>query len=76
MDICRGIAKAFGIPDIQVLEIAGLATDQEQTKYNPIIEATATMLKDLTEDDQEEVRALVRVKWERKRRKAAQGVRS
>jgi transcriptional regulator with XRE-family HTH domain len=73
VEFCRGVARAFGMPEIQVLEIAGLATDQERVKFNPVIEATANMLSDLPDDDQEEIRALVRVKWERKRRKTTQG---
>jgi transcriptional regulator with XRE-family HTH domain len=69
VDICRGIAKAFGMSDIEVLEIAGLATDKDRTRYNPIVEAAAAMLNDLSEEDQEDFRALVRSKWERKQRK-------
>ena len=71
VDICRGIAKAFGLSDIQVLEIAGLATDKDRVKFSPIVEATAAMLNELSENDQEEIRAMVRVKWERKHRKQA-----
>ena len=70
VEICRGIAKAFGMKDIQVLEIAGLATDSSSPKFSPGVEATAAMLNDLPEEDQEEIRAIVRVKWERRRRKA------
>jgi transcriptional regulator with XRE-family HTH domain len=71
VETCRAIAKAFGLRDIQVLEIAGLATDQERKKFSPIVEATAAMLNELSENDQEEIRAMVRVKWERKHRKPA-----
>jgi transcriptional regulator with XRE-family HTH domain len=70
VEICRGIAKAFGMKDIQVLEIAGLATDSSSPKFSLGVEAIAAMLNDLPEEDQEEIRAIVRVKWERRRRKA------
>jgi transcriptional regulator with XRE-family HTH domain len=69
VETCRRIAKAFGIPDIQVLEIAGLATDNDRTRYNPIVESAAAMLNELSEEDQEDFRALVRSKWERRQRK-------
>ncbi len=69
VEFCRGISRAFGISDIQVLEIAGLATDTEHTKFNPLIEATASMLSDLSEEDQEDFRAMVRARWERAQRK-------
>lgn len=71
VETCRSIARAFGLADIQVLEIAGLATDRDPAKFGPIIEATATMLKDLSEEDQEEIRAMVRMKWERAQQKRA-----
>lgn len=71
VEFCRGVARAFGLTDIQVLEIAGLATDHDRTKFSPIVEATAAMLNELSTNDQEEVRAMVRVKWERKHRKPA-----
>jgi transcriptional regulator with XRE-family HTH domain len=70
VDFCRGVARAFGLPEIKVLEIAGLATDTDRTKFNPIVEAAAGMLNDLSIEDQEEIRAMIRVKWERKQRKA------
>jgi transcriptional regulator with XRE-family HTH domain len=69
VETCRAIAKAFGLKDIQVLEIAGLATDNDRTRYNPIVESAAAMLNELSEEDQEDFRALVRSKWERKQRK-------
>jgi transcriptional regulator with XRE-family HTH domain len=71
IEFCKGIARAFGLKDIQVLEIAGLATDKDRVKFSPIVEATAAMLNELSENDQEEIRAMVRVKWERKHRKPA-----
>jgi transcriptional regulator with XRE-family HTH domain len=71
VDTCRAIARAFGLSDIQVLEIAGLATDHERAKFSPVVEATAAMLNELSQNDQEEIRAMVRVKWERKHRKPA-----
>lgn len=70
VDFCRGVARAFGMTDIQVLEIAGLATDSGLPKFSPIVEAAAAMLNDLSEEDQEEIRAMVRVKWERQQRRA------
>jgi transcriptional regulator with XRE-family HTH domain len=70
VDTCTAIAKAFGMTDIQVLDIAGLAHDSDHTKFNPIVEAAAAMLNDLSIEDQEEIRAMIRVKWERKQRKA------
>jgi transcriptional regulator with XRE-family HTH domain len=70
VEFCRGVARAFGMPEIQVLEIAGLATNSDRTKFNPIVEAAASMLNDLSIEDQEEIRAMIRVKWERKQRKA------
>jgi transcriptional regulator with XRE-family HTH domain len=69
VEFCRGIARAFGMTDIQVLEIAGLAASSETPKYNPIVESTASMLNDLSEEDQEDFRAMVRSKWERTQRK-------
>jgi transcriptional regulator with XRE-family HTH domain len=66
---CRKIAKALGLKESQVFEIAGLMKDTDRPKFNPIVEAAANMLNDLSIEDQEEVRALVRVKWERKQRK-------
>ncbi len=65
---CRAIAKAFGMKEIQVLEIAGLASDNDLTKFSPVVEAIAAMLDELSEADQEEIRAMVRVKWERRQR--------
>jgi hypothetical protein len=44
------------LKDIQVLAIAGLATDSGLPKFNPVVEAAASMLNDLSPDDQEEVR--------------------
>jgi transcriptional regulator with XRE-family HTH domain len=70
VETCKAIAKAFGMTDIQVLDIAGLATDTDRPKFNPIVEAAAAMLNDLSIEDQEEIRAMIRVKWERKQRKA------
>jgi transcriptional regulator with XRE-family HTH domain len=72
-DTCKAIAHAFGMKEIQVLRIAGIAPDAEPDKFSPIIEATAAMLKDLSEEDQDEIRAMVRVKWERRRRRVTQG---
>lgn len=69
LETCRAIAKAFGLSEIQVLEIAGLVIRDERVAYNPIIESTASMLKDLPEEDQEDIRAIVRTKWERAQRK-------
>lgn len=69
VDTCRAIAKAFNLKDIQVLAIAGLATDSGLPKFNPVVEAAASMLNDLSPEDQEEIRAMIRVKWERKQRK-------
>jgi transcriptional regulator with XRE-family HTH domain len=65
IETCRAIARAFGLADIQVLDIAGLATNQDRAKFSPTIEAIAMMLNDLPESDQEEIRAMVRVKFER-----------
>ncbi len=73
VEFCRGVAKAFGMKDIQVLEIAGLATDSSLPKFSPIVESAAAMLNELPESDQEEIRAMIRVKWERKQRRATQG---
>jgi transcriptional regulator with XRE-family HTH domain len=67
-DACRKIAKALGLKESQVFEIAGLMKDTDRTKFNPIIEAAAAMLNDLSIEDQEEIRAMIRVKWERKQR--------
>jgi transcriptional regulator with XRE-family HTH domain len=69
IEFCKGIARAFELKDIQVLELAGLATDSEPSKFSPIVEAAATMLNQLPEDDQEEIRAMVRLKYERAQRK-------
>ncbi len=69
VDTCRAIARAFGMRDIQVLEIAGLATDAEQPKFSAIVEATAAMLNDLPEEYQEDFRAMVRAQWEREKQK-------
>lgn len=73
---CRKIAKALGMTDIQVLAIAGLATDTERPKFNPVVEATASMLNDLSAEDQEEIRAMTRVKWERAQRKKSRRMES
>lgn len=68
IEFCKGVARAFGLKDIQVLEIAGLATDADAKKFSPAVEAIAAMLNDLPESDQEEIRAMVRVKFERAQR--------
>lgn len=68
VDTCRAIAKAFGMTDIQVLEIAGLATDSSYPKFSSIVMAAANMLNELSAEDQEEIRAIVRVKWERRQK--------
>ena len=67
MEFCKGIALGLGLSDIEVLRRSGL-TD-EKPKFGPIVESAATMLNDLGEEDQEEVRAIVRLKWERKQRR-------
>jgi len=76
VETCRAIAKAFGLKDIQVLEIAGLATDSDDRKFSPIVQATAAMLNDLSEEDQEDIRAIVRSKWERTQRKKPRRIES
>jgi transcriptional regulator with XRE-family HTH domain len=68
VETCRALAKAFGLKDIQVLQIAGLATDSDLPKFSPVVESAASMLNDLSIEDQEEIRAMIRVKWERKQR--------
>lgn len=71
VEFCRGVARAFGLSDIQVLAIAGLATDQRLPKYSPIVEAAATMLNELSQEDQEEIWAIIKVKLERRQRRQA-----
>lgn len=68
VDTCRAIARAFGLSDMQVLELAGLA-DAGQQKHGATVEAIATMLDDLPADDLEEIRAIIRVKHDRLQRK-------
>lgn len=71
VDTCRAIARAFGMKEIQVLKIAGLVADSETAKFTPVVEAAATMLNELSEDDQEEIRAIIRVKYERRQKRQA-----
>jgi transcriptional regulator with XRE-family HTH domain len=68
IDFCKGVSRAFGIRDVEVMRMAGIA-DPEPERYNPIVESAAAMLNELSEEDQEDFRALVRSKWERKQRK-------
>ena len=66
----KALARVFGMSDIEVMRRAGLADDLP--KFSPVIEATASMLNDLPEEDQEDIRAMVRAKWERAQRKKKQ----
>ena len=68
VETCRAIAKALGMKEITVLKIAGLIDDDEPAQFSPLIESTASMMKDLSEVDQEDIRAMVRNKWERRQR--------
>jgi transcriptional regulator with XRE-family HTH domain len=68
IDFCKGVARALGVRDIDIMRRAGIA-DPEPQKYNPIVESAAAMLNELSEEDQEDFRALVRSKWERRQRK-------
>jgi transcriptional regulator with XRE-family HTH domain len=68
IDFCKGVARAFGVGDVEVMRMAGIA-DPERERYSFIVESTASMLNELSEEDQEDFRALVRSKWERKQRK-------
>lgn len=72
VETCRAIAKALDMKEITVLKIAGLIVDAEPPKFSPLIESMAAMLKDLPEDDQEDIRAMVRSRWERRQRKKPQ----
>ena len=60
IDICKGIAQAFGMKDVDVLRISGLIDpDVEMVDYSPAIRNTIRMMQELEERDQEDIEALV-----------------
>lgn len=60
IDICKGIAQAFGMKDTDVLRLAGLISpDVEMTEYSPAIRNTIRMMKEMEEKDQKDIEALV-----------------
>jgi transcriptional regulator with XRE-family HTH domain len=60
VDICKGIARAFGMKDVEVMRLAGLVDQEiETTEYSQAIRNTIRMMKDLDEKDQEDIEALV-----------------
>jgi transcriptional regulator with XRE-family HTH domain len=61
------IADVLGKPRSEVFRAAGLV--ETNKKLNPIVESTAAMLNDLPEEEQEDFRAMVRVKWERRQKR-------
>lgn len=51
VDICRGIARAFGMRDIEVLQIAGLA-DPELSDSTPSVREMIAKFTRLSDEDQ------------------------
>lgn len=60
IDLCKGIAKAFGMKDTDVLRLAGLiSADIDTADYSPAIRNTVRMMKEMEAKDQEDIEALV-----------------
>lgn len=60
VDICKGIARAFGMKDVEVMRLAGLIdSDPDMSEFSPAIQNTIRMMKDLDEKDQQDIEALV-----------------
>lgn len=64
VQFCKKIARGLGLSDIAVLRRAGFTDDGPP--FNPIIESAVAMTNQLPEDDQEELREIIRVKYERR----------
>lgn len=62
-DTCAALATAFGIPREEVLILAGLLPKPPQ--YNPKLERIKLILSQLSENDQDEVLALIELKRDR-----------
>jgi len=52
LDTCKGIARAFGIRDVDVLRLAGLIDPKPPTDM-PVMEEIVQIASELDEDDQE-----------------------
>jgi transcriptional regulator with XRE-family HTH domain len=54
VDACRAIARALGLPDIEVLRVAGLA-DPEPPSDSPVVVELIREFAQLSDDDQEAI---------------------
>lgn len=52
LDTCKGIARAFGIRDVDVLRLAGLISPEPPTD-TPLVRDIVRVVSELDEDDQE-----------------------
>jgi transcriptional regulator with XRE-family HTH domain len=65
-EICRGIAKALGLPQDTVFYRAGLLT--EKPEYGDDISELATLFDSLSEDDKDEMIQLARMKSDKNKK--------
>jgi transcriptional regulator with XRE-family HTH domain len=59
IDFCKGIARAFGMRDIEVMRLAGLA-DPEPATDTPSLRELTSKFAQLSDDDQETILKMVR----------------
>lgn len=72
VDICRGIAEAFGMRDVDVMKIAGLADSPSPDEQTPSLREMISRFMALSDKDQEavldHVRALDEMRHAQQRR--------
>lgn len=60
VDFCKGIARAFGMRDTDVMKIAGLAASTSPDDQTPSLRELTSKFSQLSDDDQETILKLVR----------------